>query len=67
MEQEKEQLLTGQLEVKEAVNTTLRSMTGLEPQVEDHVENQVEKLAEAIHQLQQQIAYLEIHIVPDTP
>jgi hypothetical protein len=31
MQQEKEQLLTGKLEVKEAVNRALRSVTGLEP------------------------------------
>jgi hypothetical protein len=31
MQQEKEQLLAGKLEVKEAVKKVLRSMTGLEP------------------------------------
>jgi hypothetical protein len=35
IQQEKEQFLVEQLEVKEAVNRALRSMTGLEPQVED--------------------------------
>jgi hypothetical protein len=53
MQQEKEQLLAGQLEVKEAVNRALRSVTGLEPQAEDRVEHQVEQLVEAIQQLQQ--------------
>jgi hypothetical protein len=35
MQQEKEQLLAEQLEVKEAVNRALRSVTGLELQAED--------------------------------
>jgi hypothetical protein len=35
MQQEKEQLLAGQLEVKEAVNISLLFVTGLEPQAED--------------------------------
>jgi hypothetical protein len=34
MQQEKEQLLTGKLEVKEAVNRELRSVIGLEPKKE---------------------------------
>jgi hypothetical protein len=42
MQQEKEQLLAEQLEVKEVVNRALCSMTGLEPQVEDQVMHQVE-------------------------
>jgi hypothetical protein len=37
MQQEKEQLLAEHLEVKEAVNKALCSVTGLEPQVEDQV------------------------------
>jgi hypothetical protein len=54
MQQEKEQLLAEQLEVKEAVNRALRSVTGLEPtKAEDRVMHQVEQLAEAIQQLQQ--------------
>jgi hypothetical protein len=48
MQQEKEQLLTGKLKVKEAVNRALRSVTGLEPQAEDRVEHQVEQLVKAI-------------------
>jgi hypothetical protein len=35
MQQEKEQLLAEKLEVKEAVNRALHSVTGLEPQEED--------------------------------
>jgi hypothetical protein len=42
MQQEKEQLLVEQLEVKEAVNRALRSMTELEIQTEDRVTHQVE-------------------------
>jgi hypothetical protein len=48
MQQEKEQLLIEKLEVKEAVIKSLHSVTGLEPQVEDRVTHQVEKLTEAI-------------------
>jgi VIT1/CCC1 family predicted Fe2+/Mn2+ transporter len=44
MQQEKEQLLTKKLEVKEAFNKALRSVTGLEPQVEEQVTHQVEQL-----------------------
>jgi hypothetical protein len=53
MQQEKEQLLAEQLEVKEAVNRALRSVTVLEIKAEDRVMHQVEQLAEAIQQLQQ--------------
>jgi hypothetical protein len=53
MQQEKEQLLAEQLEVKEAVNRALHSVTGLELQAEDRVTHQVEQLAEAVQQLQQ--------------
>jgi hypothetical protein len=51
MQQEKEQVLTGQLKVKEAVNRALHSVISLETQEEDQVENQVEQLAEAIQHL----------------
>ena len=53
--------------MKEAVNIALRFMTGLEPQEEDQVTHQVEKLTEAIQQLQQSTADLELHTIPDTP
>jgi hypothetical protein len=66
MQQEKEQLLAEQLEVKEAVNRALHSMTGLEPWEKDRVTYQVEQLVEVIQQLQQQIADLELCTVPDT-
>jgi hypothetical protein len=67
IQQEKEQLLAEQLEVQEAVNRALRSVTGLEPKAEDRVMHQVDQLAEAIQQLQQRIADLELRTVPDTP
>jgi hypothetical protein len=46
VQQEKEQLLIEQLEVKEAVRRALHSVTGLEIQDEDQVMHQVEHLAE---------------------
>jgi hypothetical protein len=46
--QEKEQLLTKQLGVKEAVDKALFSMKVLEPKVEERVEHQVVHLTEAI-------------------
>jgi VIT1/CCC1 family predicted Fe2+/Mn2+ transporter len=66
IQQEKEQLLAEQIGVKEAVNRALRSVTGLEKKEEDPVEHQVAKLAEAIQQLQQRIADLELQTVPST-
>jgi hypothetical protein len=48
MQQGKEQLLAEQLEVKEAVNRALRSVTVLEIKVEDRVTHQIEQLTEAI-------------------
>jgi chromosome segregation ATPase len=67
MQQGKEQLLAEQLEVKEAVSRALRSVTVLEIKAEDRVTQQVEKLTEAIQQLQQHIADLELRTVPETP
>jgi hypothetical protein len=60
-------LLAEQFKVKEAVNRELHSMTGLEPKVDDQIKHQVEKLAEAIQQLQQRITDLDLRTVPDTP
>jgi hypothetical protein len=48
LQQEKEQLLMEQLEVKEAVNKELLSVTVLEIKAEDRVTQQVNQLAEAI-------------------
>jgi uncharacterized protein YaaN involved in tellurite resistance len=63
----KSKFLTEQVGVKEAVSRALHSMTGLEKKEEDPVEHQVEKLAEAIQQLQQRIIDLELRTVPSTP
>jgi hypothetical protein len=67
MQQEKEQFLAEKLEVKQPVNKELHSMIGIEPQAEDQVTHQVEHLAEAIQQLQQQIINIELRTVLDTP
>jgi hypothetical protein len=67
MQQGKEQLLAEKLEVKEAVNKALRSVTVLEIKAEDQITQQVDQLAEAIQQLQQHIADLELRTVPKTP
>jgi hypothetical protein len=48
MQQEKEQLLAEQLEVKEAVNRAIHSMAGLETKEEECVMHQVEHIAKAI-------------------
>jgi hypothetical protein len=67
IQQEKEYCLTKKLEVKEAVNRELHSVIGLETKAEDCVEHQVEQLMEAIQQLHQRIAYVELCRVPNTP
>jgi hypothetical protein len=60
-------LLAEKLEVKEAVSRALHSVTVLEIKAEDRVTQQVEHLTEVIQQLQQCIADLELHAVPETP
>jgi hypothetical protein len=55
-----------QVGVKEVVSRALRFVTGLEQKEECPVEHQVAQLIEAIQQLQQRIADLEIQIVPST-
>jgi hypothetical protein len=67
LQQGKEQLLAEQLEVKEAVNRALHSVTVVEIKVEDRVTQQVEHIEEVIQQLQQRIADLELRAVPETP
>ena len=67
IQQEREQLLAEQVGVKEVVSRALHSMTCLDKKEEDLVEYQVEKLVEAIQQLQKRIANLELRIVPSTP
>jgi hypothetical protein len=53
--------------VKEAVTRALRSVSGLAQIEEDTVESQVEKLVEAIQQLQARVVELELQAVPSTP
>jgi hypothetical protein len=53
-------------EFKEAVTRALRSVLGLAQIEEDTVESQVEKLVEAIQQLQARVAELELQAVPST-
>jgi hypothetical protein len=60
-------LLVEQLEVKEVVKRALRSVTVVEIKIEDRVTQQVEQIIEAIQQLQQHIADLELRAVPETP
>jgi trimethylamine:corrinoid methyltransferase-like protein len=48
VQKEKDQFLVEKTTVKEAVTTTLRSMTRLAQEEEESTEIQVEKLAEAI-------------------
>jgi hypothetical protein len=67
IQQGKEQLLTEKLEVKEAVNKALHSVSVVEIKAEDRVTQQVEQLEEVIQQLQQHNADLELHTVPETP
>jgi hypothetical protein len=62
----KNNCLRSRSRVKEAINIALRSVTGLEKIEEDPIENQVAKLAEAIQQLQQRVAELEIQTTPST-
>jgi transcriptional regulator of met regulon len=67
LQEEKEQLLAKQLKVKEAVNREMLSVTVLEIKAEDRVARQVNQLAEAIQQLQQCIADMELRTIPETP
>jgi hypothetical protein len=60
-------LLAEKLEVKEAVNRALRSVTVVEIKAEDRVIQQVDQLIETIQKQQQRIADLELHVVPETP
>jgi hypothetical protein len=67
MQKEKDQLLTEQTAVKEAVTKTLRSVSGLAQEEQESVEIQVGKLVEAIQQLQAWIMELELQAVSSTP
>jgi hypothetical protein len=55
------------VEVKEAGSRELHSMIVIEIKAEDRVTKQVKKLGEAIQQLQQNIAELELRAMPKTP
>ena len=56
-----------QLEVKEAVNRALCTVTVVEVKVEDQVMKQVAQIEDVIQQLQQRITDLELHTVLETP
>jgi hypothetical protein len=49
------------------VNKALRSVIGLAQEEQESIEIQVEKIVEAIQQLQARIKNLEIQAVPSTP
>jgi hypothetical protein len=66
LQQEKEQLLVEQLDVKDIVNRVLLSMIVVEVKVEERVPQKVVQFEEVIQQLQQHIADLELRVVPDT-
>ena len=53
--------------LKEEVSRSLHFVIVIEIKAEDQVTQQVNQIAEAIQQLQQCIAYLELRIVPETP
>jgi hypothetical protein len=53
--------------VKEVVTRALRSVPALSQMEEETVESQVEKLVEAIQQLQERVVELELKAVPRTP
>jgi hypothetical protein len=59
-------LLAEHIRVKEVVTRELCSVMCLEQMEEDKVESQVGKLVEAIQQLQQRVAELELQAVPST-
>jgi hypothetical protein len=58
IQKEKDQLLAERTMVREAVTRALRSMPGLEQVEEEIAESQVEKLTEAIQQLQARVVEL---------
>ena len=66
IQKEKEQLLTEQVGVKEAVNRALQSVTGLEQIEEDPMESRVANLVVAIQQIQQKVAELELQALLGT-
>jgi hypothetical protein len=67
LQQGKEQLLVEELEVKEAVNKALLSVTVIEVKTEERIPQQVAQIADVIQKLQQHIADLELQEVLETP
>jgi hypothetical protein len=67
LQQGNEQLLVEQLEVKEAIKRALFFVIVIEVQTEERVPQQVAQLEDMILKLQQHIADLELHVVPETP
>jgi hypothetical protein len=59
--------LAEKLEVKEAVNRALLSVTVIEVKTEERIPRKVAQIAEVIQKLQQRIVDLELHTVPETP
>jgi hypothetical protein len=53
--------------VKEAITRALFSVLGLAHIEEDTMESQVEKLVEAIQQLQARVAEMELQVMLSTP
>jgi hypothetical protein len=64
---EKDQLHVEQIGVREVVTRALHSVPGLEQMEEETTESQVGKLIEAIQQLQERVAELELQAVSSTP
>jgi uncharacterized protein YaaN involved in tellurite resistance len=60
-------LLAEQLEIKEAVNKELHSVTVIEVKNKERIPQQVGQLTKVIQKLQQRIADLELCVVPETP
>jgi hypothetical protein len=67
IQEEKDQLLTEQIVIKQAVTRAIGFVPGLEQEESNSVEMQVGKLVEAIQQLQERLAELEIQAIPSTP
>jgi hypothetical protein len=67
IQKEKDQLLTKQNVIKEAVTKALHSVPGLAQEEPESIEMQVGKLVEAIQQLQAWVMELELQVVPSTP
>jgi hypothetical protein len=67
LQQSKDQLLAEKLEVHERVHKALHFVMVIEVKIEERVPQQVAQLEEVIQQLQQCIADMELHTMPETP